>query len=142
VGSIFRTADGAGLHHLYLCGITPTPENPKVQKTAIGAESTVKWSYHNNALTTAKKLKNQGAQLWGFEGTAQSEAYSPKNLSQVPASIVIVLGNEISGIDPGVLELCDRIIWIPMHGEKESLNVATAFGIAAYMIPRTGTAPS
>src|SRR4030065_943773 len=67
VGSIFRTADGTGIHKLYLCGISPTPENPKVNKTALGAEANILWEKSSNGVKTAKFLKSHGAVLWALE---------------------------------------------------------------------------
>ncbi len=133
VGSFFRTADGVGgIDHLYLCGITPTPDNNKVAKTALGAEQSVSWSYHLNGLETAVSLQQQEHQLWAIEGTAHAESLFE---TAVPLSpITLILGNELAGVDPAILALCHKIIAIPMHGQKSSLNVASAFAIAAYQL--------
>ncbi len=129
VGSIFRTADGAGIQHLHLCGITPTPENPKVAKTALGAEAAVAWRYWPNAVEAARWLQEQGAWLTALEtGTVTSSIFE----IEAPSFVALVVGNEVAGIDPGVLALADACVAIPMAGRKRSLNVATAFGIAAY----------
>ena len=134
VGSIFRTADGAGFRNIHLCGITPTPDNPKIGKTALGAENILPWTYHRNSLQAARKLKEEGAVLWALE-------YSPDSVSlyqaidAIPsAPLVLIVGNERTGVDPDLLALCDRVVWIPMQGLKESLNVAVAFSIAAYAV--------
>ena len=133
VGSFIRTADGAGgISHLYLCGITPTPDNPKVAKTALGAEDNVAWSYHKNGWETAVSLQQQGYELWVLEGTAGAESLLETAVS--PAPIVLIIGNELAGIDPAILEICDKVLAIPMHGRKSSLNVASAFAIAAYWL--------
>lgn len=135
VGSMLRTADGAGLRHLYLCGITPPPDHPKIAKTALGAEQAVGWSRSANGWETAVSLKQRGYQLWALEG-----AVGAKNLLEtavVPhnnAPILLIVGNEVAGVDPGILALCDKILFIPMLGVKESLNVASAFAIAAYRL--------
>ncbi|HZD09953.1 MAG TPA: RNA methyltransferase [Candidatus Binatia bacterium] len=134
VGAMFRTADGAGLRRLHLCGITATPEHPKVAKTALGAECTTPWSRYTNALDAAQLLQSQGAQLWALERQTGSESLFAANPSAAKAPIVLVVGNELAGVDPQLLQRCDRILHIPMAGVKESLNVAIAFGVAAYYL--------
>ncbi len=134
VGSMFRTADGAGIRHLHLAGITATPEHPKVAKTALGAEATVPWSRYRNGVQAASALREQGHQLWALESSEQSQnlfAVEPKP-SEGP--IVLVVGNELAGVDPGIMALCHRTVHLPMEGIKGSLNVAIAFGIAAYYL--------
>ncbi|GAB4265975.1 MAG: TrmH family RNA methyltransferase [Candidatus Promineifilaceae bacterium] len=133
VGSIFRTADGAGLRHLYLGGITAPPTHPKIAKTALGAESSIGWSHHLNSVETAVSLKQQGHQLWALE-TAPNAIPLPKAKLPDHQPVTLIIGNEIAGIDPGLLALSDYILKIPMRGIKESLNVATAFGIAVYQL--------
>lgn len=134
VGSIFRSADGAGVQHLYLCGITPAPGNPQIAKTALGAEFTVPWSSHWNGFEIACVLREQGKKLWALETIAGSQSIFdlPHEVDNRP--IVLVIGNEVSGIDPGILQQCERSLHIPMLGTKKSLNVASAFAIAIYMI--------
>lgn len=143
VGAIFRTADGAGLRRLHLCGITATPEHPKVAKTALGAEQTTPWSRYTNALDAARQLQAQGARLWALERRPASENLFATNPREGGAPIVLVVGNELAGIDPQLLALCQRTLYIPMSGVKESLNVAIAFGVAAYYLryggPQTET---
>lgn len=142
VGAIFRTADGLGVRRLHLCGITPTPENKEVRKTALGAENSVAWSYHRNALQTAKTLIEQGAALWALEQNARSQALGeadPHTHWDKDKQMVLVVGNEITGVDPALLDLCEQIVHIPMHGSKRSLNVEVAFGIAAWQLLHTAT---
>lgn len=134
VGAMFRSADGAGLRRLHLCGICPLPDNPRILKTALGAEQAVPWSYHRNGLEAAQALKAAGLRLWALEGGPRAEPLF-KAASELPGPpILLVAGNEISGIDPGILALCERVVAIPMQGVKDSLNVAIAFGIAAYFL--------
>ncbi len=128
VGSIFRSSDGAGISHIHLCGMTPTPAHPKLAKTALGAQEEIPWSQHRNGLIRAKELIGQGKQLWALEGGGEP-LYETELTSD---NIVLELGNEISGIDPAIHELCQKTISIPMQGNKSSLNVAVAFGIAVY----------
>ncbi|MEZ4734677.1 MAG: RNA methyltransferase [Caldilineaceae bacterium] len=132
VGSIFRSADGAGFQRLYLCGITPTPENPKLAKTALGAEQGVAWRYHPNGVDTVADLRTQGFTLWALEEHPQAESIFATAFSSSP--LVLVVGNEVTGVDPGILAQCDKIVAIPMTGIKRSLNVATAFGVAAVLL--------
>lgn len=137
VGSIFRTADGAGLRCLHLCGITPTPAHPKVAKTALGAEESIPWLAYNNAVDAVAKLKNEGCVIVALEegdGAKQKPGFYQK--PGFTGKLVLVVGNEITGIDPGVLALADYQLAIPMCGIKRSLNVATAFGIAAYELTK------
>lgn len=134
VGSMFRTADGAGIRGLHLCGMTPTPDNPKTWKTALGAERAMPWTYHRNGLAAAQEMKARGMRLWALEGGLQSVSIFEAAQSPGGAALALVVGNEISGVDPGILEICDCVVHIPMEGVKRSLNVAIAFGIAAYIL--------
>ena len=141
VGSILRTADGVGLHHAYLGGITPTPDHPKLQKTALGAESSVPWSAMPDACAGAAQLVASGARLWAIEGGASAcSLFDPAVGEALEAArreperlVVLVLGHEVSGIDPRIVAQCERTLFIPMAGIKGSLNVSVAFGIAAYV---------
>lgn len=133
VGSIFRTADGAGIRKLHLCGITATPDHKKFAKTALGTD--LPWEYHKNGVDGIARLKDEGYQVWALEETTDSidlYADSPKLPNDRPT--VLVLGNEVVGVDPGILELCDQTLMIPMRGEKKSLNVTIACGIAVYQL--------
>ncbi|MBN2297476.1 MAG: TrmH family RNA methyltransferase [Deltaproteobacteria bacterium] len=134
VGAFFRTADGAGIRRIHLCGLTPTPSNRRLAKTALGAQDSVSWIYHRNGLNAAQSLKNDGLRLWALEGGRISIPLptAAKDFSGPP--IVLVVGNEISGVDPGILKLCDKIFHIPMNGIKTSLNAAVSFGIAVYAL--------
>jgi len=136
VGSIFRTADGVGVQQLYLCGITPTPHHPKLGKTALGAEQSVAWSQHKNAVDLAAMLQAAGARLVALEDSPTAHSLFSANLAAGAGPVVLIVGNEVTGVDPGLLALCDTILAIPMEGVKRSLNVATAFGIAIYEIKR------
>jgi tRNA G18 (ribose-2'-O)-methylase SpoU len=135
VGSAFRTADGAGVHHLYLCGITATPsQQVKLAKTALGAEVHVAWSYHADAVTLAAELQDAGAQVWVLERNASSRCLF--DITSLPRATPVVLaaGNEVLGVDPGMVALADRVIHLPMLGSKRSLNVAVALSIATYWL--------
>ncbi len=130
VGSIFRTSDGTGVQKIYLCGITPSPENAKVGKTALGAELTIPWVQSNNGVLLANSLVSQGYQLWALEDLPEAvPLYEFVNV-QMDKPIVLIVGNEVCGVDPGIIELCNNVISIPMLGNKKSYNVAVAFGMA------------
>ena len=131
VGSIFRTADATGVDKLYLCGITPTPPHEKISKTALGAETFVPWESYKQTWRLLDKLKKEGMNTVALEQTKESIdifLHKPK------FPLVLVLGNEVKGLSPEILKYCDKKLFIPMHGKKESLNVSVAFGIAAYQL--------
>lgn len=132
VGTIVRTADGAGLRHLHLCGFTPTPENPKVAKTSLGSQDSIAWTHHFNAIECATALQVEGYELWALEASAASVAVLDLEPSAADAPIALVVGNEVDGVDADLLTMADRVVHLPMQGEKSSLNVGVAFGIAAY----------
>ena len=135
VGSILRSADGFGFTHAYVCGISPTPDNEAVAKTSLGAEDSVPWSYHKDAVQLVKGLKKEGWRILALE-----EATAAKDIGQAVIAdydIALIIGNEISGVDPDLLTLSDEILAIPMRGEKKSFNAAVAFGIAAFALRRT-----
>lgn len=134
VGSMFRSADGLGIRHLYLCGVTPTPESAKVAKTSLGAEKTITWSQHNNGVYAAIELKKRGLRLWALERDDRSVTIHNALEDRDGGPIVLVVGNEVCGVDPGILDLCERTLHIPMMGIKRSFNVAVAFGIALHLI--------
>ena len=132
VGSMFRTADGAGLSHLHLCGITATPDHPRIAKTGLGAEWSVPWTYYPNGFTAARDLISQGAHLWGLE--ISPSALPVFEMTSIPENLILVVGSEYAGIDPAIQSLCEKTVLIPMQGYKKSLNVAVAFGIAVYTL--------
>ncbi len=133
VGSILRSADGFGFTHAYLCGITPTADNEAVTKTSLGAEDSVPWSYHKDAVRLVKGLKVEGWKVYALEEDARSQPLIQLN-AQSPNLAVLIVGNEVTGVDPELLDLCNEIFYIPMLGEKKSFNVAIAFGIAAHTL--------
>jgi len=134
IGAIFRTADGVGIKHIHLCGITPAPDHPNVQKTALGAEKYVPWTQSWNALETALQLKN-GNHYSVFALENSKNSISIFDIHSEPSGpLLLIIGNEISGIDPELLTMSDIHIHIPMVGSKNSLNVSVALGIAAYTL--------
>lgn len=135
-GAIFRTANGIAAEHLYLCGITPNPtNNPEIQKTALMAETGVPWSAHPDAVALGLSLQAEGICLVALETTPQSQSIFEADLVSLGSHpIVLVVGNEQAGVDPGLLDLCELILSLPMAGSKASLNVAVACGVAAYTL--------
>jgi 23S rRNA (guanosine2251-2'-O)-methyltransferase len=135
VGSMFRTADGAGVDHVYLGGITPTPDHPKLAKTALGAQSSVSWTHHPDAAVLAAELATSGHHLWAVEGGPGSvSSFDPELRLPIDRPLVVVVGHEVSGIDPRILGVCERVVHIPMLGIKTSLNVSVALGIVLYAL--------
>jgi len=131
IGSIFRTADALNANKIFLCGISGTPPNPKISKTALGAENWIEWEYCGLTWKLIERLKKEKFFVVALEQTENSLRYS-KFKPKFPLALVV--GNEIKGVLPSVLKRADRIISLPMFGKKESLNVAVAFGVAAYEI--------
>lgn len=131
VGAIFRTADALGINKIFLCGITGTPPNQKISKTALGAEKWIEWEHYWQTWRLVEKLKKEGVFIVALEQTKLSLPY---NKLKPKFPLALVVGNEIKGVSKSVLERADKIISLPMFGRKESLNVAVAFGIAAHEI--------
>lgn len=134
VGSILRSADGFAFAHAYLCGITPTLENEAVAKTSLGAEESVSWSYHKDAVKLVNGLIKEGWRVWALEEDERAQPIQRAIQANIRQPVVLILGNEVTGVDPGLMDLCEEIFYIPMRGEKKSFNVAMAFSIAAYQI--------
>jgi 23S rRNA (guanosine2251-2'-O)-methyltransferase len=136
VGSIFRSADGFGFVHAYLCGITPTPEVQAVAKTSLGAEESVPWSHHKDSVKLVKGLKKEGYAIFALEDDERAVSIKDEGwgMKYETKDIVLILGSEVTGVDPGLSDLCDEILYIPMRGEKKSFNVAMAFSVAAYVL--------
>lgn len=130
VGSIFRTCDAARIEQLIITGYTATPPRKEIEKTALGATETVKWTYFEHALDAVTWLKAQGVRVCALEITNSSRAYDAVRPEEFP--LCLVVGNEVSGIDEEVLAACDFALEIPQYGTKHSLNVAVAVGIAVF----------
>lgn len=133
VGAIFRTCDGAGVSRVYLCGITPTPPNKEIEKTALGTVDSVPWEYYESSKELIIELKSRGVQIVALEITDQSVDYRQFDYMSPTA---IVLGNEVEGIEEEVLALADSAIEIPMHGMANSLNVATSAAIIVFYLSK------
>ncbi|MFA6027332.1 MAG: RNA methyltransferase [Patescibacteria group bacterium] len=133
VGSVFRTADGAGVTKIYLGGITPAPPHEKISKVALGAENSVPHETYAQTWRLIEKLKKQGVQIIAVEQSNKSMPYY-KFKPRFP--LAVIMGSETKGLSPSILKRCDSIIEIPMHGKKESLNVATACGITCFELAK------
>lgn len=143
VGSIFRTADAAGVEKLYLCGITPTPLDrfgvvrQQVGKVSLGAEKTVPWEKVASTSRLINKLKNPpvggGYKIFAIEQSKKSIPYNKVAITR-DSKIALVVGHEVEGLPPAILKKCDKILEIPMAGNKESLNVSVAFGIVVFRL--------
>ncbi len=137
VGAIFRTADAAGVKKIYISGYTPAPidrfgrTRTDISKTSLGAEKTVAWESISDPRELIKKLKKDKFQIVGVEQDAISIDYRD---FEVKRDILVVLGEEVNGIDKSLLKMCDVILELPMLGQKESLNVSVAAGIVLYSL--------
>jgi tRNA G18 (ribose-2'-O)-methylase SpoU len=129
VGSMFRSADAAGLAGLVLCGMTATPPRPDIEKTALGASLTVPWDYWSDTVDCAAALRKAGLPLVVLE-TAPTAA--PFDEGALPFPHCFAVGHEVDGVNRELLADADRIVTIPMAGSKSSLNVAVSFGIMAF----------
>jgi len=132
VGSMFRTAECAYISELILCGITPYPPHPKIEKTALGTTELVPWTYFNNTFEAIQILKKKGFKIAILEITQNSLPIQIIESKDFPLALVI--GNEVTGVDDKIFSEADFILEIPLYGEKESLNVAVAFGIAIFFL--------
>ncbi|MEX1028363.1 MAG: TrmH family RNA methyltransferase [Candidatus Paceibacterota bacterium] len=135
VGSIFRTADAAGVEKIFLTGYTPTPidrhgrARKDIAKTALGAEQTVSWEYSRQPATVISRLKTNRIQIVGVE---QDERAGALRDFSIPERVCWILGNEVHGLSSQLRDRCNELVEIPMHGTKESLNVAVAAGIVLF----------
>jgi 23S rRNA (guanosine2251-2'-O)-methyltransferase len=129
VGSIFRTAAAAGINQIFLCGITPLPLNPKVNKTALGSVQFVSWSHHCDTAKCLAYLKSQRYLIISLEVDPHASSLYQYQFS---GQTCLVVGNEKNGLNQNLLALSDRVIMIPQSGAKESLNVSVATAITLY----------
>ncbi|PIR88040.1 MAG: RNA methyltransferase [Candidatus Harrisonbacteria bacterium CG10_big_fil_rev_8_21_14_0_10_45_28] len=141
VGSIFRTADGAGVEKIYLCGSTPSPLDrfksvrPEIAKTALGAENTVAWEKVATTLEAVKRLKKEGCRIVAVEQAEGAIPYYTLPATRYPLErMALVFGHEVDGVSQSVIEESDAIIEIPMSGQKESLNVSSSVAIILFSL--------
>ena len=133
MGGIFRTADFFGADRLILCGYTPTPENPQVKKTALGADETTPWEHAGDVRDVIDRLHAEGRRVYALE-TADGATDIARFTPVFPCGLL--LGNERFGLDPDVVAMADEVLVIPSHGMKNSLNVVSAFAVAGAFFRR------
>ncbi len=131
VGAFFRTGDAFAVERIALCGITATPPNRDVHKTALGAEMTVAWTYHKSTVGCVEQLRREGYEIWAVEqveGSVSLERFEPR----AGTKYALVFGNEVDGVAQEVVDLCDGAIEIPQAGTKHSVNVSVAGGVVLW----------
>ncbi|MBQ9473533.1 MAG: RNA methyltransferase [Bacteroidales bacterium] len=143
IGSIFRTSDAFRIEHISLCGICSTPPHREIHKTALGAEDSVAWSYHDNAAECIASLKASGYIVYAVEQVDDSlklNKFNPGNThSGTSRGIAVIFGNEVEGVSDELLSLCDGSIEIPQEGTKHSLNVSCAAAIVLWELWKNQT---
>jgi len=137
--SIFRTADGLGVSKIYLVGTTPAPidrfgrKRKDFAKVALGAEEFVEWEHVENIKDKISNLKSEGFKIIALEQHPKAKKLTKLTTNKL-GPFALVVGNEVDGVSRGVLDIADEIVEIPMQGEKESLNVSVATGIALFSL--------
>lgn len=131
VGALFRTSDALLVEELILAGISGRPPHPQISKTALGAEESVAWRHIEDSYAEALRLKQEGWKILVLEQTFGSV---PLHEYSVDAGerLLLVVGNEVEGVDQRIVDIADTALEIPMHGVKHSLNVAVSAGIAIF----------
>lgn len=133
IGSVFRTADAFLISKLYLCGISSTPPNKDIHKTALGAQDSVEWEYCKETCSVVETLQKDAYKVYAIEQVEDSislETFSPSKNQK----IALVFGNEVKGVSQDVVNMCDGSIEIPQYGTKHSLNISVSFGIVIWDI--------
>ena len=134
VGSVFRTADAFLVEEIYLCGVTGCPPNKEIEKTALGATSTVKWTYIKTTLEAIQLLKEKGYKPFAVEQAENSLLLNAFKISNEKTALVF--GNEVYGVEQDVMDACAEVIEIPQGGTKHSLNIAVSVGIVLWELYR------
>jgi tRNA G18 (ribose-2'-O)-methylase SpoU len=135
IGSVFRSSDAFLVDSVYLCGITATPPNVEIHKTALGAEDSMKWEYFENTEQAVARLRNQGYIICAIE-QAEDSVMLDDLLLDATRKYAVILGNEVKGVQQKVVDLCDHCIEIPQYGTKHSLNISVAAGIIIWEFSR------
>lgn len=131
IGSVFRTADAFLLEKIYLCGITATPPNKEIHKTALGATETVAWEHYKNITEAIISLKEQAVTILAIE-QAEGAVYLQDFTPEAGKKYALVFGNEVKGVSQEAVNLCDGVIEIPQLGTKHSLNISVSAGIVVW----------
>jgi tRNA G18 (ribose-2'-O)-methylase SpoU len=131
IGSVFRTADAFLVEKIYLCGITATPPNREIHKTALGATESVEWAYFETTEELIRELRSQGVKVLSVEqvdsSTPLNEFYPEKG-----TRYALVFGNEVKGVQQKVVDLSDECLEIPQFGTKHSLNISVSCGVVLW----------
>ena len=131
VGSVFRSSDAFLIEKIYLCGITATPPNKDIQRTALGATDSVAWEYAQDTLSLVKKLKEDGvyvASIAQAEDSILLNNFTPPNSQKM----AIIMGNEVKGVQQDVVSASDTCLEIPQYGTKHSLNISVTCGVVLW----------
>lgn len=131
IGSVFRTADAFLIEKIYLCGITATPPNKEIHKTALGATDTVAWEHNENALEVIANLKKESVTTLAIE-QVESAIFLQNFKIEKDQKYALVFGNEVHGVSQEAVALCDGCIEIPQLGTKHSLNISVSAGIVVW----------
>ena len=137
VGSVFRSCDAFRVEAVMLCGITATPPNAEIHKTALGGEDSVEWHYYADTAEAVKELKAKGYFVYSVEQVEgstklQDLTLPPASCQEEPAGYAVVFGNEVKGVAQPVVDMSDGCIEIPQFGTKHSLNVSVTAGIIVW----------
>ena len=133
IGSVFRTSDALLIGKVYLCGITATPPNAEIHKTALDAEKTVEWEYFEKTEDAVTELQNKGYKVYAIEQVENSISL-PCYFPVAGEKVAVVFGNEVKGVQQKVVNICDGCIEIPQFGTKHSFNVSVSAGIVLWDI--------
>jgi len=133
IGSVFRTADAFLIEKIYLCGITATPPNKEINKTALGATETVIWEHAENVIEVIEKLKQDNVNVFAIE-QVESAIFLQNFEINANQKYALVFGNEVFGVSQKAVESCDGCIEIPQLGTKHSLNISVSAGIVIWDI--------
>ena len=126
--SVFRTSDAFLVEKICLCGITSTPPQPEIHKTALGAEFSVEWQYYEETQEAVKEYKEKGYHIFSIEQVENSIKLPDLQL-EPDGKYVVILGNEVKGVQQEIVDMSDDSIEIPQLGTKHSLNVSVTSGI-------------
>jgi len=131
IGSIFRTADAFLIEKIYLCGITATPPNKEINKTALGATETVNWTYFSTIEEAIAELKTEKVEIWSVEQVENSVMLHRFNVKE-NQKYALIFGNEVKGVSQVAIDLSDGYIEIPQLGTKHSLNISVSVGVVVW----------
>jgi len=131
IGSVFRTSDALLIEKVILCGITATPPNTEIHKTALDAEKSVPWEYFEETEVAVSKLKENGYRVFAVEQVVDSVMLPDFNPDK-GGKLALVFGNEVKGVQQSVVNICDGAIEIPQYGIKHSFNISVSAGIVLW----------